>query len=69
MNRKTKCNVGKTEQIVRITIGLTIVLVGVYYQNWWGIIGLVPIITGFTRYCPISDLLGISTCKVKEHES
>ncbi|WP_324824576.1 DUF2892 domain-containing protein [Sinanaerobacter sp. ZZT-01] len=66
MDRKMKCNVGKTEQIVRLTIGLAIVLLGIYFQSWWGIIGLVPLITGLTRYCPISDLLGISTYKTRE---
>ena len=63
-----KCNVGGTEQIIRIVIGVSIVLIGLYFSNWWGIIGLVPIITGLIRYCPISNLLGISTCDVKEKQ-
>ncbi|HBJ1647137.1 DUF2892 domain-containing protein [Clostridium botulinum] len=61
-----KCNVGRTEQIIRIVIGISIVLIGLYFRNWWGIIGLVPIITGLIRYCPINDILGISTCDVKK---
>lgn len=60
-----KCNVSKTERTIRIFVGLFIVLLGIYYKNWWGIIGIAPIITGIFRYCPISDLLGISTCKQK----
>jgi len=60
-----KCNIGRAEQIVRIVIGFAVVLLGLYYKNWWGIIGIVPIITGLIRYCPISDVLGISTCDVK----
>jgi len=59
---KMKCNVGKTEQIVRIVVGILIVLLGVYFRSWWGLIGIVLIITGSIRYCPISDVLGISTC-------
>jgi len=35
-----KCNVGKTEQIIRIVLG----------------------IVSSIRYCPVSDVLGISTC-------
>lgn len=62
---KMKCNVGKSEQIVRIAIGVMIVLLGLYYRSWWGIIGLAPIITGLIRYCPASDVLGISTCDAK----
>jgi hypothetical protein len=44
-----KCNVGKTEQVIRISIGVIIVLVYLYYRSWWGLIGLAPIITGATR--------------------
>lgn len=63
---KLKCNVGKTERTIRILLGAFIVLLGVYYKNWWGIIGLIPIITGIIGYCPLSDILGISTCKNQE---
>ncbi|WP_394886599.1 YgaP family membrane protein [Clostridium butyricum] len=41
---------------------------GLYFRNWWGIIGLIPIITGLIRYCPISDILGISTCDAKKKQ-
>lgn len=57
-----KCNVGRTEQIVRIVVGVLIILIGIYFRNWWVLVGLVPIITGSIRYCPVSNLLGISTC-------
>ncbi|MCY6958375.1 YgaP family membrane protein [Clostridium brassicae] len=63
-----KCNVGRTEQFIRIALGIVIVLLGLYFKNWWGIIGLVPIITGWIRYCPISDVLGISTCDAKKKQ-
>jgi hypothetical protein len=63
-----KCNVGKTEQIIRIGIGIGIILVGLYYRSWWGIIGIIPIITGSIRYCPISAILGVSTCQTDENE-
>jgi hypothetical protein len=63
-----KCNVGRTEQIIRIAIGVSIIIIGLYFRNWWGIIGLIPIITGLIRYCPISDILGISTCDAKKKQ-
>ncbi len=59
-----KCNVGKTEQTIRIAMGIVIILIGLYFRSWWGIIGIAPIITGAIRYCPLSDILGVSTCKV-----
>jgi hypothetical protein len=63
-----KCNVGKTEQIIRIVIGVVIILIGLTFRNWWGLIGLVPIVTGAIGYCPISDVLGISTCHAKDKQ-
>jgi len=58
-----QCNVGKTEQVIRITIGSAIVLAGAYYKKWWGLIGIAPIVTGTARYCPLNSVLGISNCK------
>lgn len=60
-----KCNVGKTEQVIRIVIGSVIILIGLKYRSWWGVIGIVPIITGATRYCPANAILGIQNCKVE----
>ncbi len=63
-----KCNVGRTEQIVRIVIGVGIILLGLYFKSWWGLVGLAPIITGSIRYCPVNDVLGISTCDAKNKQ-
>ncbi len=59
-----KCNVGRTEQIIRISVGAIILLLGLYFKNWWGIIGLAPIVTGAIRYCPVNAALNINTCKI-----
>ena len=58
-----QCNVGKTDRIFRIVAGLAILATGLYYQSWWGAVGLIPILTGAFRYCPPYQLLGISTSK------
>ncbi|HWP96017.1 MAG TPA: DUF2892 domain-containing protein [Syntrophomonadaceae bacterium] len=60
-----KCNVGKTEQMIRIGIGVVMIGIGIYFRSWWGLIGILPIITGTIRYCPASAILGVSTCEVK----
>jgi amino acid permease len=57
------CNVGKTEQIIRISIGAGIIFLGLAFRSWWGLIGLAPILTGATRYCPANTLLRIDNCK------
>ena len=57
-----QCNIGRVEQVIRILVGLAILGAGWYYQSWWGLIGLIPLLTGFVRFCPLWRVLGISTC-------
>ncbi len=58
-----RCNVGKTDRLVRIVAGLAIIGAGIYLQSWWGAIGLIPLATGTLRWCPMYMPLGISTSK------
>ena len=60
-----KCNIGKTDRIVRVVIGLIVIAVGYYLSSWWGVIGLLPIFTAATGWCGLYTLFGISTCKIK----
>jgi hypothetical protein len=63
-----KANVGNTDRIIRFVLGAVIIVVGFYFKSWWGVIGLVPIITGLLNYCPAYNLIGISTKKKIETE-
>ena len=47
------CNVGKADKIFRILVGLAIGVVGYIYQSWWGLIGLIPLLTGLFNFCPL----------------
>lgn len=58
-----KCNIGKTDRIIRVVIGVCIVASGVYFQSWWGAIGVVPILTAAIGWCPAYQPFGISSCK------
>lgn len=57
-----KCNVGGTDRMIRIVAGVVIILLGFYFQSWWGAVGIVPILTGALRWCPAYVPLGFSTC-------
>ena len=50
-------NVGRTDQWLRIVIGLGIIALGFAYGTWWGAIGLVPLLTGVFRWCPVYKML------------
>lgn len=60
-------NVCGADRILRIILGVAIIGWGVYAQSWWGAIGVIPLITGLVGVCPAYKLLGISTCRVKQH--
>ena len=47
-----KCNVGKSDRILRALIGLAIIGVGIYFKSWWGAIGAIPVITAIIGWCP-----------------
>ena len=58
------CNVGTTDRIIRLIIGACIIGAGVYFQSWWGAIGVIPLATATIGWCPAYLPFGISTsCK------
>ena len=58
-----KANVGTIDRAVRILAGLALIGLAVAGTiGPWGYIGILPLLTGFTRVCPAYSLLGINTC-------
>ncbi|HTT07645.1 MAG TPA: DUF2892 domain-containing protein [Gammaproteobacteria bacterium] len=56
-----QCNVGQTEKIIRIVIGVALIIAGVMYGNWWGTVRLIPLVTGLIGWCPAYKALGLNT--------
>jgi len=46
------CNMGKADRMIRGILGIVILAAGLYFQSWWGIIGLVFLVTAFVSWCP-----------------
>ncbi|MDX5437378.1 MAG: DUF2892 domain-containing protein [Pontibacter sp.] len=58
-----ECNIGMVEQKARVLAGLALIGVGAYYNaKPVAALGLVPILTGMLRWCPINAALGYSSC-------
>jgi len=58
-----KTNVGTLDRALRIIVGLVLIaLVFVGPKTAWGWIGIVPLLTGLFRTCPLYSLLGLSSC-------
>ena len=63
-----KKNVGTADRIVRLILGIVIIGLGLYFKSWWGVIGIIPLITGLIGYCGLYRLFGINTCKIRKRE-
>lgn len=68
----SRCNVGRTEQKYRLAAGTALLATAAFapLSRGWRIglaaLGVAELITGSTRYCPVSQLLGINTCQRDE---
>jgi hypothetical protein len=55
-------NEGRFDRALRVGAGLVLLALGLTFGSWWGLVGLVPLVTGLVGYCPVYALFGISTC-------
>ncbi|HQR30790.1 MAG TPA: DUF2892 domain-containing protein [Anaeromyxobacteraceae bacterium] len=56
---------GTASRVIRVLVGaglLTLTVVGPHTP--WGFIGLAPLLTGLTGFCPICSLPGVRGCKL-----
>ena len=58
-------NVGTADRVIRVILGLAL-LSAIFLldgkERWFGLIGLVPLLTAAVRVCPLYTVLGIRTC-------
>ncbi len=54
-------NVGTIDRVIRIVVGVVLLsLVFVGPQTPWGLVGLVPLLTGAAGYCPLYSLFRLA---------
>jgi hypothetical protein len=56
-----KFNVGRNDRMIRVIVGLAIIWAGFYYEEWWGVIGIIPLVTAAIGYCPAYTPFKFST--------
>jgi len=65
-----KQNVGTVDQWLRLSIGFVLLfLAGTGVIGAWGYIGIVPLLTGAFRFCPLYQALGLRTCPAPTHKA
>lgn len=63
-------NVGGIDRVLRVLLGLALLSLIFLLDGparWWGLLGLVPLVTGLVSFCPLYALLGVSTCAKDVH--
>jgi hypothetical protein len=58
-------NVGGIDRIARIGVGLGLVGWALMGGPVWAWIGVVPVATGASGFCPLYPLIGLNTCSKK----
>jgi hypothetical protein len=62
-----KKNIHPIERVVRVVAGLGLISMAfVGPQSLWFLLGIVPVLTGLSGWCPPYQILGISTCKLSK---
>jgi Protein of unknown function (DUF2892) len=61
-------NIGRVDRIIRLILGVALIALALGYfpgmtQQFWGWIGIIPLVTAFVGTCPAYSLLGTTTCK------
>ena len=59
-------NIHPVERAIRGVAGLVILSLVIWGpKSYWGLLGLLPLATAISGWCPPYSLLGISTCPKK----
>jgi hypothetical protein len=62
-----KANVGTIDRVLRVVAGLVLIaLAASGTVGMWGYIGVVPLLTGLFRFCPVYPLIGLNTCPMEK---
>ncbi|PTX15270.1 Protein of unknown function (DUF2892) [Pontibacter mucosus] len=62
-----ECNVGIVEQKARVLAGLALIGIGAYYDSKpLAAAGLIPILTGMLRWCPLNAAIGYNGCEPEQ---
>lgn len=64
-----KTNVGGIDRLLRIVIGIA--LIAAFFLttggafHWLLLLGIIPLVTGLMRSCPLYSVLGLSSCPIR----
>lgn len=63
-----KANVGSIDRALRVVVGiglLSLLFLLDGEARWYGLIGIVPLLTAGIGFCPLYSILGVNTCSAR----
>jgi hypothetical protein len=63
-----KANVGGIDKVLRTVVGLALLSLLFILEGGarlWGLVGLLPLLTGLFGFCPAYSLFGLNTCPMQ----
>lgn len=64
-----KTNEGTIDRGLRILVGLGMLsLIFIGPETLWGLMGLVPLLTGLLGFCPLYRIFGFNTCPLSSNK-
>lgn len=54
-----KKNMSYVESVIRVLIGGSIIAIGLYFDSLWGLLGIIPVLSGAASFCPVYKYLKI----------
>jgi hypothetical protein len=58
-----KRNMGRTDRVIRIVIGIVVAALGIAFKSWWGLLAVIPLGTAAIGWCALYAPFKISTAK------
>lgn len=58
-------NIGSVDRLIRIVLGVVLITTGFYFGSYWGLIGLIPLLTAMIGWCPLYAPFKLSTKKIE----
>ncbi|MGB0748271.1 MAG: YgaP family membrane protein [Magnetospiraceae bacterium] len=63
-------NMGIIDRALRMVVGLILISLAFFGpKTWFGLVGLIPLVTAFVGFCPLYKMIGLSTLKAENPES
>ncbi|HSN91205.1 MAG TPA: DUF2892 domain-containing protein [Anaeromyxobacteraceae bacterium] len=56
-------NEGTLDRVIRVLVGAALVSLVFIGPSPWGLVGLVPLATGLSGFCPLYRLIGLRTSR------